>query len=172
MHLYTAHIRDIRPKERARHFVKDGRIASYTPDATRQYEADIKQACALARGNSPMVRGWCVLGVAILDPVPERWSRARRARAVTQLEPAAARPDVDNVIKAAGDGPSGVWWQGDARVLPAPWRGWAPVPEQAGLHLAVWEAATPEDMLVVVTGGEFDRWVRELAFWARELERS
>lgn len=143
-----------------------------TPKATRDYENLVRQECRLARGRDSVHEGWCVVGVFILDLIPASWRTTKGGptlqarRAAWQVEPAAASHDVDNIIKAALDGANGVWYRGDAKVLPVPWRGWTAEPKRAGLHLMLWPAATPAESLQIVAG-EASPW----AAAARKLGR-
>ena len=167
---WHAHVREIRAKDRGRHDPRTGRV--YTTAATRDFEKQVAMECRLARGRDPVHEGWCVVGVFILDLIPASWRTAKGAptlqarRAAWQAEPAAATCDVDNIIKAALDGANGVWYRGDAKVLPVPWRGWTAEPKRAGLHLMLWPAATPAESLQIVAG-EASPW----AAAARKLGR-
>ncbi len=145
----------IRGKGRPR-FTRTGH--AYTPDDTRSYEAEIATMCRQARGRDPISEGWVVLGVIIVDLIPTTWRTKSGAptlqarRAAWQQEPAAARPDCDQVLKIAGDGANKMWFQGDAKVLPVPFRCWTADPRRAGVHLYLWPAATPAEALSVLSG--------------------
>ncbi len=155
---WHAHIPTIRGKGRPRFSTRGGTPRAFTDPETRAAEKEVSILCRQARGRDPISGGWVVLGVIILDPIPASWRTSTGAptlqarRAAWQSEPAAARPDVDNVAKLVGDGAAGVWFQGDAKVLPACWRGWTADPKWAGVHLYLWPAATPADALEVLSG--------------------
>lgn len=157
--LWYAHIPTIRGKGRPRFSARGGHVRAFTDSETRAAEAEVATLCRLARGRDPISTGWVVLGVIILDAIPDGWRTKSGApsltarRAAWQQEPAAARPDADNVLKLIGDGAAGVWFQGDAKVLPACWRGWTADPNRAGVHVYLWQAATPAAALDVLAGG-------------------
>lgn len=123
---------------------------------TKKYEAEIGAACRAARGRDPLHDGWVFVGVVILDPIPKEWRKKsgdptlRARRAAWQVEPARARPDVDNVVKTL-DGADGAWFKGDAKVLAVPWRGWTADPRKSGVHFLLWPAPTPAKQFEVMT---------------------
>jgi Holliday junction resolvase RusA-like endonuclease len=155
---WRAHVATIRGKGRPR--FAGGR--AFTDPATRAAEAEIATLCRLARGRDPITVGWVVVGVVILDPIPPSWSAPKQARAALQEEPAAARPDCDNAIKLVLDGAAGVWFQGDAKVLPAVARGWTADAKRVGMHLYLWPAATPCEAYKVVHGGAWSQVVASM----------
>lgn len=169
--LWYAHIPTIRGKGRPRFSARGGHVRAFTDPETRAAEAEVATLCRLARGRDPIHEGWCVVGIIILDPIPPSWRTSKGAldakalRAAAQDEPAAARPDIDNVIKLVTDGASGVWFQGDARVLPVAIRGWAADPKRAGVHLYLWPAKTPREAFDIVYGGEAWPKIVESMLW-------
>lgn len=150
--VWRAHVPTILGKGRPRFSTKGGKPRAYTPQATRDYEAEVKALCRKARGDDPMRNEGCLLGVIVLDPIPESWMltkggeyTAKARRAFHQMEPAAARPDRDNILKAVTDGAQGAWFKSDAKVAPLIWRGWARSKGGAGVWLHCWEAETPAE---------------------------
>ena len=82
---------------------------AYTPQKTRDYENIIKTACiaemhrhSLEPTNAPVK----VSIVAFMD-IPKSWSKKKTEQAEYALIYPTAKPDIDNIVKAALDGVSG-----------------------------------------------------------------
>jgi len=155
-------------------FTKAGIV--HTPTKTKKLEQQYANACNAAKGDRETSHAdWVVLGIVIVDQVPKSWRRTksgnaytkRAIRAAWQQEPTLARPDVDQVIKAALDGAAkGGWFRGDAKVLPCPWRCWTLTDEKAGVHIMCWPAPTPAATYGIAYRGDagpFASWLRRLA---------
>ena len=81
----------------------------YTPQKTRDYENIIKSACAtqMKRHNlSPTTSAVKVSIVAFMS-IPKSWSQKKAEKAEYGLIYPIAKPDIDNIVKAALDGISG-----------------------------------------------------------------
>lgn len=176
---WHAHVPEIRPKERGRSGITmnvlrkayglcargqwaaalklvNSNARPRTTSDTRRYEASIGAACRAARGRDEIADGWVFVGVVILDLIPKDWRKKdgaptlRARRAAWQVEPARARPDVDNIVKTL-DGADGAWFKGDAKVLSVPWRGWTVDESKAGVHFLLWKAPTPSKQFEIMT---------------------
>jgi Holliday junction resolvase RusA-like endonuclease len=76
---------------------------SYTPAATRKYEAHGRLAAQEAMGDRPPIAGPVRIIALVELPVPASWSRTRTAAALTGDIRPTTRPDLDNYLKAAMD---------------------------------------------------------------------
>jgi Holliday junction resolvase RusA-like endonuclease len=76
---------------------------SYTPAATRKYEAHGRLAAQEAMGDRPPITVPVRIVAHVELPVPASWSRTRTAAALTGDIRPTTRPDLDNYLKAAMD---------------------------------------------------------------------
>jgi Holliday junction resolvase RusA-like endonuclease len=118
-----------------------GRIAGqarmFTPPKTVAYEGLIAaQAYQAMRGDPPLT-GPVLLELELVHVMPASWSKKKRvAISVPQC-----KPDVDNVIKAVGDGGNGVLWMDDKQIaMVSARRVWGDRPE-VRVRVATMEAA-------------------------------
>ena len=105
------------PKARARSAVIGGSVRHYTPETTRAYEDRVRMAARVAMAKAPPMEGAALAVIVATLPVPESWSRAKRADALAGRVWPAARPDRDNLAKALQDGCNGIVWRDDAQVV-------------------------------------------------------
>ena len=104
----------IRGKGRPRFVRATGR--TYTPEATRSYEAVLKFAAVEAMaGRAPIEGPVRLLMVATFD-VPTSWSKKKRIAALAGDIKPTKKPDADNVIKLT-DALNQVVWRDDAQVV-------------------------------------------------------
>lgn len=90
---------------------------AFTPARTRSYEAEIKHFALERWGDaSPMVGALRVRVVAYL-PVPQSWSKRKRADALAGTVLPTARPDVDNYAKAVCDALNELVYRDDSQVV-------------------------------------------------------
>lgn len=83
-----------------------------TPPKTVAYEGLIAaQAYQAMQGDPPLV-GPVALELVLVHVMPASWSKKKRA----QMPVPQCKPDVDNVIKAVGDGGNGVLWMDDKQI--------------------------------------------------------
>ena len=107
-------------KERPR-VVRDtsGRVHTYTPDKTADYERLARERYKRAGGVRLPDEAAVRLVVTAGFPVPKSASRKNRARMLAgELRPA-KRPDFDNIGKIVADALNGVAWRDDAQVVEA-----------------------------------------------------
>ena len=166
--IWRAHVKTIYCKRAGTLVTRGGRAGIRSNERTKAFEAEVKAACRKAAGCDPLRNDGAFLGVVILDPIPPTWvtkrgkPTARAIRAMTQLEPAAANMDRDNIIKSVKDGAKGAWWKDDPKVAHAVFRAWAPSPDVAGIWAFCWEMSTPRDEIEIARGEWLDV-VRSLA---------
>lgn len=99
-------------KGRARIGKIAGHARMFTPAKTVAYEGLIAtQAHQAMRGHAPLA-GPVVLDLELVHVMPASWSKKKRAAMVVPQ----CKPDVDNVIKAVGDGGNGVLWMDDKQI--------------------------------------------------------
>ena len=55
--------------------------------------------------------------IVVFMPIPKSWPVAKKYRAEAGKERPTSRPDIDNLVKAAFDGISGVVFANDAQVV-------------------------------------------------------
>ena len=105
------------PKARPRASSIGGKPTLYTPATTRAYEQAVKMAAWAAMAKAPPLEGAVSARVVVTLPVPESWSRAKRADALAGRVRPASRPDLDNYVKAVLDGCNGAVWRDDSQIV-------------------------------------------------------
>lgn len=99
-------------KGRARIGKVAGQARMFTPAKTVAYEGLIAaQAYQAMRGSAP-IAGPVALELELVHVMPASWSKKKRAGTPVPQ----CKPDVDNVIKAVGDGGNGVLWMDDKQI--------------------------------------------------------
>lgn len=84
----------------------------FTPAKTVAYEGLIAMAAQQAMAGAVPLDGPVLLEVDMVHVMPASWSKKKRAAAGLPT----CKPDMDNVIKAVGDGCNGVVWQDDRQI--------------------------------------------------------
>jgi Holliday junction resolvase RusA-like endonuclease len=96
---------------------KTGRPVAFTDTKTASYENLVALACQQTMaGAAPMV-GPVMLLVRVRLAPPTSTSNKARAAMLDGQTPPAKRPDLDNCLKAIGDGLNGVAYVDDAQVV-------------------------------------------------------
>lgn len=104
-------------KGRHRSCIRGGRIATYTPTKTANYESLVAlTAQAAMRGIAP-IDGPCIVEMEILVAVPASWSAKKSSAALAGTIHPTKKPDIDNVEKAIFDGINGIVWRDDSQVV-------------------------------------------------------
>ena len=100
------------PKARPRFTMQGGKARTYTPTSSAAYETTVGLlAHAAMQGREPM-QGAVHVQVQAFFPVPQSWSKKRKAAASWH----ASRPDLDNIVKSALDGLNRVAFADDGQV--------------------------------------------------------
>lgn len=89
----------------------------FTQPKTRAKETEIAQCAQLAMvGRQPFN---CAVRVFVTAwmPIPESWSKSKKALAIDGTTKPTAKPDIDNVLKLVLDALNGVAWKDDAAVV-------------------------------------------------------
>lgn len=93
-----------------------GGVRMYTPAKTVSYEGLVAHCGAAAMSGRPLVEGALELRLLIDVQIPSSWSKKKQAKALAGEILPTTKPDIDNVIKAIGDGLNGVVWKDDVQV--------------------------------------------------------
>ena len=106
------------------------RGVTYTPAKTREYQGQVALAARLAMGGHAPFNGPLFTVVEVHLPVPRSWTKKKQAAALAGDLLPTARPDLDNVVKAALDGCAGVVFLDDAQVVEcAALKSYSPTPK-------------------------------------------
>lgn len=97
------------PKARAR---TTSRGITYTPKPTQLAEAKVLECYLAAYPDAEPLTGPVTLAVEAVFPVPDSWSKAKKALA----GPHTSRPDLDNLLKLLTDALNGVAFLDDSQV--------------------------------------------------------
>lgn len=102
-----------RGKERPRFYNK----RAYTPQKTKEYENKVKTGYMLQCPKGYF--GTCPIKAKMTAfyPIPESWSKSKKARAIQGEVVPTVKPDCDNVIKAILDSLNGVAYKDDNQVV-------------------------------------------------------
>lgn len=88
---------------------------AYTPPKTRAYEAQLSIAARMVMGAKAPLDGALEVGVVVLMPIPESWSRVKRGDAARGLIRPTCKPDADNFLKVL-DALNGIVWRDDSQI--------------------------------------------------------
>lgn len=91
-------------------------VRMFTPQKTLAYEGLVAHCGAQAMANRPLIDGPVELRLLIDVQIPASWSKKKQAQALAGEVLPTTKPDVDNVIKAIGDGLNGVVWKDDVQI--------------------------------------------------------
>lgn len=105
------------PKARARVVRRrDGKVMSFTPEATANFELHVKFIAAGAmQGKAPLSAPLCMDMVICLSP-PQSWSRKKIDAAIEGRVLPTVKPDVSNVQKAVEDAMNGIVYIDDSQL--------------------------------------------------------
>jgi Holliday junction resolvase RusA-like endonuclease len=90
---------------------------TYTPAATRKYEAHGRLAAQMAMDGRPPIEAPVRIELLIELPIPASWSKRKAADAITGHIRPTSRPDVDNYLKAILDAINSIVIADDAQVV-------------------------------------------------------
>lgn len=95
-----------------------GYASGYTPRETIVYESHVRRAAQEAMaGYSAPIGGPVQVDVFAAFPVPQSWSRKKRAEALLGVLRPTVKPDADNLIKSSFDPLNQVVWVDDKQVV-------------------------------------------------------
>lgn len=91
-------------------------VRMFTPSKTLAYEGLVAHCGAAAMAGRPLLEGPVELRLIIDVAIPASWSKRKQQRALAAEILPTTKPDVDNIVKAIGDGLNGVVWKDDSQV--------------------------------------------------------
>lgn len=91
-------------------------VRMFTPQKTLAYEGLVAHCGSVAMAGRPLIEGPVELRMFIDVQIPASWSKKKQAQALAGEILPTTKPDVDNVIKAIGDGLNGVVWRDDVQI--------------------------------------------------------
>jgi len=89
----------------------------YTPAKTVAYETLVSMVAQNAMGAAMPFPGPLAVEIEAVHTVPASWSQKRRNEALCGRAFPAKRPDLDNLVKALGDGANGIVWMDDCQIV-------------------------------------------------------
>lgn len=95
---------------------RTGRGRHYTPEKTVAYEGLIALAAQVAMAGRAPFDGPVSLSFTATYSIPSRVSKAKRAAMMNGSILPTKKPDIDNVLKAIGDGLNGVAFKDDVQI--------------------------------------------------------
>lgn len=101
-------------KGRARAARRGDYVTIYTPEKTVAYEGLIALAGEKAMNGRALVEGPVQLTITAVFSIPKGWSQKKRTSRPIHWH--TSRCDLDNVVKAVGDGLNGIVWRDDSQV--------------------------------------------------------
>ena len=104
-------------KARARVGMINGHARMFTPAKTAAYEGLIATVAQQAMRDRELFEGPCSISLDVVLQIPASWSKRKQAMAEAGSIKPTTKPDVDNVLKAVGDGCNGVVWRDDSQVV-------------------------------------------------------
>jgi Holliday junction resolvase RusA-like endonuclease len=102
-------------KGRPKLTTRGGFAHAYTPAKTRAAEATITARAIQFRPPEPFACGLHVR-LTFVFPVPDSWSRKKRAAALTNNMAHTTKPDIDNLVKATLDALCGPFFLDDKQI--------------------------------------------------------
>ena len=107
------------PQGKARpRFSKVGKFVKvYTPEKTKTYENQIKEATILAMGPLKPLETSVAVHLHIFSSVPASYSKKRTADCLLGYERPTKKPDIDNIAKAFLDAMNGVAYKDDSQIV-------------------------------------------------------
>lgn len=103
-------------KGRPRLSTRGGFARAYTPQKTVAYEGLIALAAQDIMNGAALLEGPVKVTAFARFPVPDSWSKKRKALAADGSLYHTSKPDGDNIAKALGDGLNGIVWKDDSQV--------------------------------------------------------
>lgn len=105
-----------RGKGRPRFVNRGAFVSTYTDAKTRKYEDDLRKVAVAAMVGRAVLDEPLSVVVEAHMPVPDSWSRVKRAKALAGELMPTGKPDCDNIIKGV-DAFNAVVWRDDSLVV-------------------------------------------------------
>lgn len=106
------------PKGRPRFHVFRGRVHTFTPQKTKEFEYCVAEYYKGAAGGCYFAKGVPITVSMIFGmPMPASTSKKRKADMLEDIIKHTVKPDCDNLIKAILDALNGVAWYDDAQIV-------------------------------------------------------
>ena len=102
-------------KGRARTVTHGGKVHSYTPHKTAEYEQLIRWSYQMAYPLEKPLTGAVEMNIRAVFAVPKSWPLRRRHEALAGLIPVTVKPDCDNIMKCM-DALNGIAWEDDKQI--------------------------------------------------------
>lgn len=104
-------------KQRARVVRNHGKVRSFTPEATVNYELQVRMCAQEAMSHRKPFEQPCALTVTVYVHPPQSWSNKRRKEAVEHEYRPTKKPDLSNILKSIEDGMNGVVYRDDSQIV-------------------------------------------------------
>lgn len=91
-------------------------VTAYTPEKTKTYEAQVKDAAKKAMGSKAPCGCAVQVNLSIFVTPPASWSKKKRAAALSREFHPTTKPDMDNVIKGIFDACNGIVFDDDKQI--------------------------------------------------------
>lgn len=105
------------PKARPRTVLRNGKVRTYTPKKTSNFENELRTSAILAMKNKPVSHNALYIYVQLGLPIPNSWSKIKTKKAIDNIIKPTTRPDIDNYLKSILDGLNDVVFKDDSQVV-------------------------------------------------------
>jgi Holliday junction resolvase RusA-like endonuclease len=78
-------------------------VTTYTPGKTRKYEDQLRYAAQVVMAGRPLITGAIALNITAFVPIPQSWSKKKKAAALAGEIFPEVKPDWDNYGKIVSD---------------------------------------------------------------------
>lgn len=110
---------------------RDGRqfVSSFTQSQTRLAQANVRSIAYAAMGDRAPLTGAIDCRIVAYMPIPESWSKRKKAAALADQIRPTGKPDRDNLEKLVADAFKEVVWRDDSQITDGPtWKRYADKP--------------------------------------------
>ena len=92
-------------------------VSTYSPKKTVDYEKLVSDAARVAMGSQEPLETPISLYLYISMPIPDSYSKKRRADCLIGTEQHTKRPDADNILKCVEDSMNGIVYKDDSQIV-------------------------------------------------------
>ena len=96
---------------------RGGRPHGFTPAKTRAYERSVAAAYQAKYLCVPPMTGALEVKIEAFMPIPESWSREKKAQALAEIILPTTKPDCSNILKAVEDALNGIAYEDDKQII-------------------------------------------------------